>query len=353
MTSASQTPPSASFTARLLLTALVVALALFLWAVRDALMLAFAAVLLAIAVHGIADAIRKAVTMPKGLALALGAFTIFAVLAVTIGLFGAQLASAFSSVMDRLPDAWARAKDTLEGHPLGAALVTEIERFTSGNSKGGSFREMVTGAGGFAFPFASGVTTALLVLFAAAFITTSASAYCKGVLTLFPKGVDDKVGDALDASGIALRKWLLGITVDMIVIAVLIGLALWLLGVPAFIGLALIAGVAQFVPTVGPLVSAIPGILLAFTVGPMTALWTALAYLGISQLEANLIYPMIQKKAASIPPALTLVAILAFGMLLGPLGVLLATPMLVVVTVFVTKLYVQGTLGKDVGVPGD
>ncbi|MGB3624874.1 MAG: AI-2E family transporter [Henriciella sp.] len=344
--------PSNSFTARLLLTVLVVALALFLWAVRDAVLLGFAAVLLAVAVHGVADALRKVLPVSKGVSLGLGAITILAFLLAVLTLFGAQLASAFSGVVDRLPEAWASAKDTLESNPVGAALVTEIERFTNGEADGGSVRNMIGSAGGWAFPFASGVTTALLVVFAAAFITTSAGSYFKGFVLLFPKGVDEEIGDALSASGRALRKWLLGITVDMVLIALMIGVTLWLLGVPAFIGLALIAGISQFVPTVGPLVSAVPGILLAFTVGPMTALWTGLAYLIISQLEANLIYPVIQKQAASIPPALTLIAILAFGMLLGPLGVLLATPILVVVTVFVTKLYVQGTLGKETDVPG-
>lgn len=352
MSGRTDTSISETFTARLLQTVLIIALALLLWAVRDALMLAFAAVLLAIAVHGIADAIRKLVSMPKGAALALGALAMLSVLLATVTLFGAQLASALSGVVERLPEAWDRAKDTLEGNPLGAAIVTEIEKFTSGNSDGGSVRDVAERAGGFAFPFASGLTTAMLVVFAAAFITMSGDAYRKGLLMLFPKGVDEKIGDALLASGRALRKWLLGITVDMVVIAVLMGIALWLLGVPAFIGLALIAGISQFIPTVGPLVSAIPGIILAFTVGPMTALWTGLAYLGISQIEANLIYPMIQKKAVSIPPAMTLIAILAFGMLLGPLGVLLATPMLVVLTVFVTKLYVNDRLGKDADIPG-
>lgn len=352
MTGQSQTAPSTSFTARLLQAVLIIALALFVWAVRDALLLGFAAVLLALAVHGIADAIRKLVSMPKGLSLALGALAIIGVLVATLTLFGAQLASAFSGVVERLPEAWQRAKETMEGNPLGAAIVTEIERFTSGNSDGGSVRNVLKGAGGFAFPFASGLTTALLVIFAAAFITMSASAYRKGFLLLLPQSVEKRVDEALTDSGRTLRKWLLGITVDMVVITILMGVALWLLGVPAFIGLALIAGIAQFVPTVGPLVAAVPGILLAFTVGPMTALWTALAYLGISQLEANLIYPMIQKKAAAIPPALTLIGILAFGMLFGPLGVLLATPILIVVMVFVTKLYINGTLGKDAAIPG-
>jgi predicted PurR-regulated permease PerM len=340
------------FTARLLLTILLVALALFLWVVRDAVLLGFAAVLLAIAVHGVADALMKVTPLPRLAALGLGALLIIAILTGILWLFGAQLSAELSGVFDRLPSAWEQAKETLQGNPVGAAVVSEIQHLTSGDS-GGSAIDMISSAGGFALPAASGMTTALLVFFTAAFLTSSASVYRRGALLLIPKGPDEKVGAALDYSALALKKWLLGITVDMMIITVLLAIALWALGIPAFIGLALLAGFSQFVPTVGPLIAAIPGILLAFTIGPMTALYTAAAYLVISQLEANLIYPIIQKKAASIPPALNLVAILAFGMLFGPLGVLLATPILIVVTVWITKLYVQDTLGKDASIPGD
>lgn len=335
----------------MLVALLLIAVALAVWAARDAVLLGFAAALLAIAVHGIADAIMRIVPLPRAAALAIAAVSLIGSVTAILWLFGAQLAGELSGVVERLPEAWERVRETLQANPLGAGLISEIDNVTSGDSNG-SLQGMLANVGGYALPFASGLTTALLVLFVAAFLTTSAGSFRNGALLLLPNGIDARVGDALNASARALKKWLLGITIDMVIIAVLMAIALWSLGVPAFIGLALIAGIAQFVPTVGPLVAAIPGILVAFTVGPMTALWTAIAYLVISQLEANLIYPLIQEKTASISPALNLIAILAFGMLLGPLGVLLATPMLVVFTVFIVKLYVQDTLKKEAGYPG-
>lgn len=340
-----------AFTARLLVVILVGAIALAAWAVRDAILLVFAAVLLAIALHGIADALTKSTPLPRPGALALAAMLLIGSVAGILWVFGAQLANELSGVIERLPGAWQRAKETLESNPAGSAFVAEIEAIAAGDS-GGSLRGMLTNAGGYALPFASGFTSVLLVIFAAGFLTTSAESNRRGVLLLLPKGYDEKVRIALDASGRALKKWLLGITIDMVVMTILMGVALWLLGVPAFVGLALIAGLSQFVPTIGPLLSSIPGILLAFTVSPMTALWTAIAYFAVSQIESNLIYPLIQKKTTSISPALNLFAIVAFGMLLGPLGLLLATPILVVVSVFVIQLYVQDTLGKPAAVPG-
>lgn len=339
------------FVQRLLLTGLLVALALATWAIRDALLLGFAAVLLAIAVHGIADALTIRTSLPRLAALAIAASLLAGSVMAVLLVFGAQIASELSGVASRLPEAWSQARETLRQSPIGSALVSEIDAASSGDSNG-SLKSLLSNAGGYALPFASGLTSGLLVLFIAGFITTSAGTTRNGALLLLPKGVDQRVGEALNASGRALKKWLLGITIDMMIITVLMALTLWLLGVPAFLGLALIAGIAQFVPTAGPLVAAIPGILMGFTVSPMTALWTGIAYLVVSQLEANLIYPLIQKETASIPPALNLMAVLAFGMLLGPMGVLLATPILVVCTVFVITLYVRGTLGKEAELPG-
>lgn len=339
------------FILRLVIFLLALGIALALWAVRDAILLIFLAVLMATAVHGIADALTRRITLPRGVAVAAAALILVGGLGGVFWVFGAQIGGEMANVFNRLPDAWSRLREALEHNRAGAALVSEVEAIASGES-GGAFAGIVSNAGGFALPLASGLTSGLLVIFIAGFLTRSAASFRRGVLLLLPSGVDEKVGDALDASARALKKWLLGITVDMVVIAVLMGLVLWAFGVPAFLGLALIAGLSQFVPTVGPLVASIPGILLAFTVSPMTAVWVTLAYIAVSQLESALIYPLIQEKAAAVPPALILISILGFGMLFGLLGVLLATPLLVVLSVFIVKLYVQDTLHKQASYPG-
>lgn len=339
-----------AFLQRVWLVTLPLALALAAWAVRDAILLLFAAALIAVAVHGIAGLLIRRLKLPRPAALGVAGLLLTGTFVGILITFGAQINTELSGVAEQLPGAWERARETLSAHPAGAAIVSEASRMVEEGAD--PLKDMLARAGSAALPFASALTSALLVLFTAGFLTVSASAMYQGGLMLFPAGLDTRVGEALIASARALRKWLLGITFDMILISLLMGIALWALGVPAFIGLALIAGLSQFVPVVGPLISSIPGILLAFTVSPATAAWTALTYFLVSQLEANLIYPLVQKKTASIPPALNLFAILASGMLLGPLGVLLATPLLVVVMVFVIRFYVRDTLGKAAPLPG-
>ena len=130
----------------------------------------------------------------------------------------------------------------------------------------------------------------------------------------------------------------------------LTGIGLWLLGVPAALGLALIAGLLDFIPFVGPIIAAVPAIILAFLVGPSTALWTLGLYLLVQQIQGNILQPLVQRYAVDVPPAVLLFAVAGAGVLFGFLGILLSAPLTVVAFVLVQRLYIQGALGKDIKV---
>jgi predicted PurR-regulated permease PerM len=106
-------------------------------------------------------------------------------------------------------------------------------------------------------------------------------------------------------------------------------------------------------PFIGPVIGALPAVLLALTVSPETALYTALAFVVIQQLENNVIFPLAGNEVLSVPPALGLFAIVAAGVLFGPLGLLLGFPLAVIAFVLVKKLYVRETLGEETPVPGE
>jgi predicted PurR-regulated permease PerM len=139
----------------------------------------------------------------------------------------------------------------------------------------------------------------------------------------------------------------------MALVAVVSGLAYWWIGLPSPLGLAVIAGVTNFVPFVGPLFGAVPALVFAFTMDLETVLWTGGAVLAIQQVEGNLITPLIQQRAVSMPPALVLFAIMAFGIVFGLPGVFLAVPLTVAAVVLVKKLWVRQTLGEETSVPGE
>jgi predicted PurR-regulated permease PerM len=140
----------------------------------------------------------------------------------------------------------------------------------------------------------------------------------------------------------------------MTVVAVLTTLGLWLIGVPGYLALGLLAGLAEFVPVVGAILAAVPGLLQALGQGGVElAAWAALVYLAVQQLQGNVVTPLVTRRMVSLPPALTLFAIIAFGLVFGPLGVLFAAPLAVVAFVAVKKLWVREALGEETDVPGE
>jgi predicted PurR-regulated permease PerM len=124
------------------------------------------------------------------------------------------------------------------------------------------------------------------------------------------------------------------------------------IGVPAALALALLAGFAEFIPLVGPVVAAIPALLIALSEGLQTAFWTLLLYVAVQQVETNVIQPVVQHRLVLLPPAVTLFAVVGFGLLFGSLGVLFATPLAVVIFVALKKLWVREMVGEPTDLPG-
>jgi predicted PurR-regulated permease PerM len=185
------------------------------------------------------------------------------------------------------------------------------------------------------------------------YIAAAPALYRDGLLQLVPEGRKALAEDTIATAGNALRLWLVGQLAAMALVGVLTGLGLWMLGIPAPLALALLAGLAEFVPLVGPIVAAVPALLLAAGGGYEMMLWTAGLYLLVQQVESNVITPLIQNRTVQIPPALTLFAVVTAGVAFGPMGVILAAPLTVLAYVAVKKLYVREALGEDTRVPGE
>jgi predicted PurR-regulated permease PerM len=116
----------------------------------------------------------------------------------------------------------------------------------------------------------------------------------------------------------------------MSVVTLLVGAGLFTLGVPLTPTLALFAGLLNFVPYVGALVGAVPAILVAMAHSSTLALWVALLFVAVQTIEGNLIAPFVQKRAGTLPPAMTIVSQTILGTLFGVLGLILATPFMAV-----------------------
>lgn len=194
---------------------------------------------------------------------------------------------------------------------------------------------------------AGAVFGVFVVLFAALFMAIEPHTYARGVALLVPRRSRRRVLEAMIHSGEMLRRWMVGAVISMVIIGVLTTAGLLLLGIPAALVLGILAGLLEFVPYYGPILSAVPAIAVAFTVSPTTALWVALLYLVIQQLEGSVVHPLVMRGAVELPPALTIIWSTLMAVLFGFLGLLLAVPMLAVGKTLVERLYIEEVTEAD------
>ena len=130
----------------------------------------------------------------------------------------------------------------------------------------------------------------------------------------------------------------------MAFVGILTGIGLWLVGVPYALALGLLAGLLEFVPYLGPILSAIPILLVAIGAEPNVVLWALAVVVGVQQVENNVLQPLVERRAVEIPPALLMVALFAMGQLFGVPGLLVAAPLTAVLIIVVRRVYVERIL---------
>ncbi|HET7410043.1 MAG TPA: AI-2E family transporter [Paracoccaceae bacterium] len=342
---------TAEFVRRVLIVAGVAAAVFLLWQLREAFLLAFAACIVAVLLLAVAEPIRRHTPLSHRWSLAIACILILAAVGLLFWLLGAEVRAQISDLVRQLPSSWSHLEEQLGfsvppagGTGQGSGLVAEVAEVAR------NFAGRLLTYGYMTFQI---VTTFILVVIGGVFIAADPGLHRRGLVKLFPPNRHRQVGETVDDSGRALRQWLLAQLVSMSVVGVLAGFGTWLIGLPSPLALGLFAALTEFVPIVGPIIGAIPALLLALTAGSGTFLWTLLLYLGVQQVESNLITPLVQERMVTIPPAVLLIAVVAFGILFGPLGVLVASPLAVVAYVAVKKLYVRDTLGEETSIPGE
>jgi predicted PurR-regulated permease PerM len=227
-----------------------------------------------------------------------------------------------------------------------APTASETLRSSLGRQLGGAARYL--------FPFLSQtvavVAGLLLIIFMAIYIAADPNMYHRGLMHLFPHRVRDRAGEVLSAIATVLRRWLVTQLIAMVVIGTVTTVVLLILNVEAAFALGLLAGLMEFIPTVGPILSAVPAVAMGFVDSPQKALSVAIAYMGIQFLENHLLIPLLMKGGVNVPPVLTILGQALFTLLFGFLGLMVAVPVLAAVIVTVKMLYVEGVVGDDVAV---
>ena len=214
--------------------------------------------------------------------------------------------------------------------------------------------QQLSGATRYLFPFLSSTAAVLaglvIVIFLAIYVGAEPKLYHDGLMHLFPHRARKRAGEVLSEVAIVLRKWLVTQLIAMAAIGTITTVVLLLLDVKAAFALGLIAGLLEFVPTVGPLLSAVPAIAMGFLDSPEKALYVVLAYWGIQFLENNLLIPFLMRGGIDLPPAVTIIAQALMTFVFGFLGLMVAVPLTAAIMVPIKMLYVEDVVGDQITV---
>jgi predicted PurR-regulated permease PerM len=174
--------------------------------------------------------------------------------------------------------------------------------------------------------------------------------YRRGLVHLVPERARPRTEETLTAIAVTLRKWLVTQLIAMVVIGAVTTVVLMVLKVRAAVPLGILAGLLEFVPTLGPVLSSLPAIAMGFVDSPEKALAVTIAYVGIQFLENHLLIPILMREGLDLPPALTIVMQALMAIVFGVLGLLVAVPLLAAIMIATRTLtrhkLAAGTVGE-------
>lgn len=334
----------------------------FVYFAIDVVLLFFGAILLAIFLHGLAGMINRERKLSEGAAVLLVSFLLLAILAGAIAFLAPSVSEQARYLREELPKSAQQVSNYISQFGWGQTLIGQLPSTDEVMQKI-EISNVLTRVGGYFSSTVGAVGNFFMLILLAIYLASEPRFYAAGLTKLFPVNSRPRVTEVLNEIGNTLSWWLIGKTGSMIFIGLLTWIGLWILGVPLSLTLGLIAGLLSFIPNFGPILSAIPAILLAFIESPISAVYVLILFIIVQIIESNVVTPFIERQTVELPPALTVFAQLALAVLIGGVGLIVATPLVAVIVVLVQSVYIQDVLGdkdtdssqkdlKDEGVTG-
>jgi predicted PurR-regulated permease PerM len=321
-------------------------LAVALYQVRTVLMLVYVSALLAIGLAPIVRAVERQTLLPVGTRRFprwLAILTLYLTLLVAVVGLGfaviPPLVRQGQSLWRRLPDLFARGQQFLIDRGLLDHEFTMSEALQKApTSVLGAGGDAVTTVVGAVINVAGGVFGVVTILILTFYMLVESETIFRRFVRLFP--IDQRLRVATVSSDITVKvsAWLGGQLLLGAIIGTTATLGLWLLGMPYFFVLGFIAGVGELIPMVGPILSAIPAIMVALTVSPSMALGVGVFFLVQQQFENHLLVPKLMERQVGVSAVTVIIALLIGGSLLGIVGALLAVPTAAVLQVIFDEL---------------
>lgn len=332
------------------------AAAYLLWVTRALILTAFLGVLLAIAVSAGADRLHR-FRIPRALGAPLIVFGVLLLLGGFGTWIGPTVREQTIELRERLPEAIDKLEEWID-HQGGGVIATVFglndrpttavvsDTVTVAIDDGPDRRalrdrviDQLGGVGRYLLPFLGQTLLVfagiLLVIFLAIYLAVNPGIYKRGALALVPAASRSRVERILAEVTVMMQRWLIVQFITMVLIGVVVTIVLAVMNVRAAVPLGILAGLLEFIPNIGPLLSALPAIAMGLVDSTEKALWVTVAYIFIQFLENQIVIPVLMQEGVDLPPALTIVAQAVMAIAFGFLGLLLAVPILAAIVVAV------------------
>ncbi len=331
-----------------------------LWSIREVLIQLFAAIVLATAICTLVQKIRARQAMPRSLALGICLLGILTIFSLALVIVVPPFTEEFQQLIAQLPTAarelWELAIGSIDSfsdkvygdNPKG---IWDERLFSNGFNPLPDGSTLANGVGdgikkilGFASNLGIGILQLIFVLAVSLMISIQPASYREVAILLIPSFYRRRARSIMSQCGDALGEWMVGVLISSICVALLAGIGLSLLGVKLVVANALLAGLLNIIPNVGPAISTI----FPFSVALLDAPWKSIAVIGmyifIQNLESYLITPSVMHRQVKLLPGLTLTAQFVFTIIFGPIGLLLALPLAVVIQVLIREVVIHDLL---------
>ncbi|WP_269610096.1 AI-2E family transporter [Prochlorococcus marinus] len=349
-------------TSLLSITALIISI-LILWGLKEIIILFFASIIIAMAICTITGKIRDFFHIPRWISLGITIITIILISSLSIVIIIPQFTSEFQELINQIPSAASKLwdlsvntffnfaeiiyKDNIPNLADRTILTNKLSIFPDGSTLANGVTDSITKLISLASNVGIGIIQLFFIISVGLMITLQPNSYREVAILLVPSFYRRRARSILLKCGDALSSWMAGVVLSSICVAILASIGLYLLGIKLVIANALIAGILNVIPNVGPTISTIFPLSVALLDTPWKSLAVLGLYIVIQNIESYVITPSIMHKQVKLLPGLTITAQFIFTILFGPLGLLLAIPMAVVIQVFVKEIIVHDILEKQ------
>ena len=317
---------------------LILAGAFFLYSIRDIVLALLASILLASAIEPLANRFEK-YNVPRGVTV-IGTYVLMlAVLMLAVTLMIPPIAEQTTQLSHALPQLTLSLQDWVGQIPVESqqAVVSQVQSSLSqigsalGNFGANIFQQTAN--------LFTAIISLLFVLMSAFYIVVERNALVKFFGYIVPREHLRYVSHTVERSQEKIGKWVLGQLMLAVSIWLVATIGLWVLGVKYALALGLLAGLFEIVPVIGPILAAIPAVIVGLSQSLFLGLGVLVFYIVMQQVENNVLVPNIMKKVTGLPPLVILIAVLLGARIAGIPGVILAVPFATIIGIFLSDFF--------------